>query len=496
MKIVFAQSKDAKPYLARNTVSWFRVIGLGCYLSWVFMLFYMTKAYPSGIDLRDMLYLNQTLSTLMLALGLLVWGFIATKKPLTAIPRPAIIISSFIMLAGSAFIIVNRLAPFGYVEQVIIVSGLLTGAGSSTILASWSVVIIPNTARTRLVECAAAFLISLINCFVLSFLPEFFTLLLILMTAAGSAALVIYCQQRTEPVDQALMQKARPSDENKKSIRRLAMRACTFAFFFGLIAGFVDVLSGHRMFSVGEYYDAVLLAVAALCVAAILFIALFVKHDALIFSYRVTVFLAIFGCMSIPFITDGNTYPNAIIAGSYMCIQIVAFALSGAFAKKYGIAPLRSFCAAFTALYAGESLGMLACLGASAYIPESTMVVFVITTGLAACLLFSYLFLFTEHDFINNRFSFSGIEEGRGDLEAAVKDPQDLYLEIAQQYNLTSRETDVFCLVVRGRSNARIQEELFISSGTVSTHINHIYRKFSVSNKQELLDIVQTHEEE
>ena len=43
--------------------------------------------------------------------------------------------------------------------------------------------------------------------------------------------------------------------------------------------------------------------------------------------------------------------------------------------------------------------------------------------------------------------------------------------------------------LLEGRTISRIQETLFISAGTVSTHIRHIYQKTGVDNRQELIDL-------
>lgn len=486
MNIAFAKEHETTSHLPRNTFSVFRVLGLGCYFSWVFMLFYMTEVYPVGIALRDMLYLNQTFSTMAIGAGLLICGWYASRHPKFTISRKLIFASTLVMFVGTAFILANQLEPFGYINQIVIASGLLTGFGSSIILASWGVIIIPSTARTRLVECAIAFTAAFFNCFVLSFLPDIFTLLLALAAPAATGTLAIYCIKRTQPLEAiCATPKLEPATSN------LVKRAITGALFFGLVAGFVDVLSGYRIFAVGEYYGSILLCIAGICTGFILLIGLFVKRDALIISYRAAIFLAILGCMLTPFMRDGYTYPNAIIAGSYAVIQIVMFTLCGTFAKKYGIPPLRCFCSTFGALYLSEACGLLACLGVSAYVPDSTAAIFVIAVILAACLLFSYLFLFTERDFLNNHFSFSKVSSGTLNPSGEALDHEALYARLAQEFSLTNREVDVFYLVIQGRSNTRIQEELFISSGTVSTHINHIYRKCGVANKQELLDIVQ-----
>ena len=60
----------------------------------------------------------------------------------------------------------------------------------------------------------------------------------------------------------------------------------------------------------------------------------------------------------------------------------------------------------------------------------------------------------------------------------------------AKRYHLTPREEEVLELMMRGRSRAFIREALFISKGTVDTHINHIYKKADVNSKEALERLV------
>ncbi|WUV13262.1 LuxR C-terminal-related transcriptional regulator [Amycolatopsis sp. NBC_01488] len=50
---------------------------------------------------------------------------------------------------------------------------------------------------------------------------------------------------------------------------------------------------------------------------------------------------------------------------------------------------------------------------------------------------------------------------------------------------LTRRELDVLRLLVRGRTNTEIAAELFVSPGTVKTHVKHVLRKLGVANRAE-----------
>ena len=65
---------------------------------------------------------------------------------------------------------------------------------------------------------------------------------------------------------------------------------------------------------------------------------------------------------------------------------------------------------------------------------------------------------------------------------------------IAQLYGLTPKETEVMTLIAKGRSAQRIQEALEVSTSTVNTHVNHIYRKMGVHSRQEMLDLLEREE--
>lgn len=62
--------------------------------------------------------------------------------------------------------------------------------------------------------------------------------------------------------------------------------------------------------------------------------------------------------------------------------------------------------------------------------------------------------------------------------------------QIAREHRLSSREQEVFLLLVEGEDVAGIEKRLFIANGTAKSHVQHIYKKVGVHSKQELLDVV------
>jgi two-component system, NarL family, response regulator LiaR len=57
------------------------------------------------------------------------------------------------------------------------------------------------------------------------------------------------------------------------------------------------------------------------------------------------------------------------------------------------------------------------------------------------------------------------------------------YADIVNSAGLTDREIEILQLIVRGCSNGEIAEELFVTVGTVKTHVRHILNKLCVDDR-------------
>ena len=75
---------------------------------------------------------------------------------------------------------------------------------------------------------------------------------------------------------------------------------------------------------------------------------------------------------------------------------------------------------------------------------------------------------------------------GRIAQVAARSEAHGLYWP-GMQYGLTKREAEVLEVVCEGYSNREIAEALFVSEGTVKSHLKALYRKLSVSDRADAI---------
>jgi two-component system, NarL family, response regulator LiaR len=64
-----------------------------------------------------------------------------------------------------------------------------------------------------------------------------------------------------------------------------------------------------------------------------------------------------------------------------------------------------------------------------------------------------------------------------------IKGLEGEYADIFGSAGLTDREIEILQLIVRGCSNGEIAEQLFVTVGTVKTHVRHILNKLCVDDR-------------
>lgn len=213
--------------------------------------------------------------------------------------------------------------------------------------------------------------------------------------------------------------------------------------------------------------------------------------------YRTTVTFSAAGLLGIlVFGHQGMAAGGALVQGCAMFLQALVYVVVAQSTQREGLAPLLSFgigqALVSTIVLAGNVLGkQLALMDGSDFVLHAAcgagvLILFLMMANQAAQGAGN---LPTPEEAENGCPSQSDDGDGRpADGESAPGDQTETF---AVTFGLTPRETEVLTLLGRGRSLPYIADTLFVTTGTVKTHVKHIYRKCNVSSRQELLDLLE-----
>lgn len=478
-------------------VSLRRVAGFSLNWAWVLMVFYSIVPYLSSSDVRGSLYTNLFISLCAMVVTMLFVALMVKREDRIGANRFVLLGAAVVMCAGSALTMFSDLNTTDGM-LVLGISSIMTGTGSAVIFIAWIEVFSDIDGRLALVELATATCAAFVVGFVLITVPNIVADVAIICLPPASAFMLVRYDRTKAHTDDA------PRGVASKQTVGLFVKALLGAALFGVIEGFFDVLSGYQTYAVQDVYGTYLFVVGFLATLVVSLIAVFLYRDGVFYTYRLAMLLLCLGCLLTPFIGDNNTYASALIFGGYGCFTIALCVVCIDVSRSFGIGPTRTVGLGFVALYGGEALGSLGAHALEVSGVSSIDLAF-LTLVAVAVLFVSHLFLFTETDLVRVGIGELGVvadspEAARGSASAKSEpsgeggeiDPVDPCGLIVEQYGLSPREAEVLVLLVQGRTISRIQESLFISAGTVSTHIRHIYHKTGVDNRQGLIDLVQS----
>ncbi len=529
-------------------LSWRRIIGYGLLWFWMIMMFYSIVPYEGAADARAVLYTSLLFSLISMVATLLFVSLAFRPGDALGTNRPVVFGSALVMVAGTALTVAS--CYMGESGTLLLGFGsVLTGSGSAVMLLCWLEAISRGGERLALVELSAASSLAFVAGFLVMLLPSLAADALIVAAVVVSVALLVRVNCDGEETA-AFAQDERAGKGRQRLSRRSRLlfgKAMAGVGLVGVVAGFFDVLSGYKTFVVQDAYGLWLFLFGLVACLVLCAVAVFAHHDGVFIGYRLCMLMVCLGCLLTPFVSQ-NVNVGAFLFGGYHGYAMVLTSICIGVATGFRIGVVRSVGLGFFALYAGELLGSLLAHGLGFF--GDVQPDLALLTLVAVSLLFvSHLFLFTETDLVQlgigevnlpaparerlrelggvlpgSAATMNGpegsatgqvgcaavtavadalandalagmraadAEREAADASAGAPPTVDPGAVIAERCGLSPRECDVLPLLLEGRTIARIQEALFISQGTVSTHIRHIYQKTGASNRQELIDMAQ-----
>lgn len=454
--------------------SWARVAGFASYQAFVYAAFYSGTNHqlilgPFSIERAE----------LFLALVFMVAAFIGERLAFDSAERA--LSRSGTLAAFAAFMSAGAAvaAAPGTSAAEVVGEGLLIGAPMALTLMAWGKVLGENPPRLAATEIFAATGVACAFCIVLWFLPKQVALAFrCVLPFAGVAFMEIAKNTSPDTCAKISTQGGAASAHGRK----LSSRMLAGSALFGLAAGFIETYRSDPGLIATPDLPYSMFIVGLFCVGALEMLkpANEGAQGDFSASYRIAFSLMIAGFLFTPVLADFDITGDSVVLGGYLGLTAAFASLFCAAAQLEGSSCALAFAQGFAMLYGGEAAGIFLANGFDALSPTHvTPYAVVAMAGLMVAI--SYVFLFTERDFRELSTTVDAYEQTE-----EVRDA------IAAAAGLSAREKEVLALALRGRTNERIAQELFIAKSTADTHLRRIYSKCGVHSRQELLDMAET----
>ena len=205
------------------------------------------------------------------------------------------------------------------------------------------------------------------------------------------------------------------------------------------------------------------------------------------YVYKLVLPLVMVGLLLVAAFEGFRGMGAAVVSVGFTCFDLFCFVMVATACRQSGVRAGAAFgwYRALESFVPMVALGLMAALGQlGARGGNTTLYVLV-----AACVLVLAVVLVFDRGNI--------LERGRLKPDVVYPRAEALYFarqceEAIRRYELSPREAEVLSLVVRGRSVPHIAERLYLSRGTVKSHIARIYQKLGVRDRQEMIDRIES----
>lgn len=485
-------------------------LGWGFLLAWVFCTFYTDIAGASigtaRLDTQGPLFsalvsiLPVCLAVVMLIVlvaGEARWGAAVSHRPLLWAGPIAAAVSSPLLFLPSDNV---SFALVGF-----IIGALLTGFGSGLMWVFWGEfyarISQEDVERTAPASAVLAALIVLIASALTGWVSLAF--IICLPIASGACFLLSW----NEVADQAASSDHAEHDDRQVIERALdrrrmqpstALRAMgrsgwgiAVACLFVCVEG--TFWTGDKGASVA-FQAIVVLSALFMCGIGVLS-TMGPRRVSIAFLYRWMCPLLVFGFASIVIFGEvGTLIAFGVSIAARFAFCLITQMYFARFAARGQATPTQSYGLGWIFVHVGDLVGVLTFMSLQQPIGAGVFNIDGAAAGCIVVLVVATMFVLNDHDSFASPVTADG-EGAPADSASAAMQPAGVdalsarIAELANRFDFTPREAEVFALLMRGRSIPYIRDELVISRETVATHVKHIYVKTGVHTRQELLDL-------
>ena len=445
----------------------------------------------------------------------LVYGIAKTKNFMHFVRSRAGVVAAPVACSLGTLIYAlsaSGLTPAGLDSALLIIGGILSGAGSALLAAHWASAFGRAKARALVVNLPLLFAAVLITCLAITYVFATIALVLATLLPLASGACLIYADRYAASLADQARADAGVAEAKPARSRRIYLILIAAVCLIGLTTGSLDQI---ETINAGYHF-------AFSCVTSVLILLmtgwLIVKDNPRAFLPLFVAPLVVFLIFALPRIRfTPNDAPGIVYAVGSVTLELMLMFEAVLFALLFDLSCAKTFMIGRVVMALSDLCGALCTaaimehLGNQAGAQFAGGALLVGSEVVIAGLLMMYLLLRRKslaRPELNTRAA--GVDMPTQDAvahceeTASISQPTEstpLQSEIAadltaERFGLSPREADVLRLLVAGESTAQIQDTLCIAPGTFNYHMRNIYSKLGVHSRQELLVSIYNQQEQ
>ena len=397
----------------------------------------------------------------------------------------------------------SGLTPAALNTALLVVGGILSGAGSAFLAAHWASAFGRAKARAFVVNLPLIFAAVLITCLAITYVFAAIALVFATLLPLASGACLIYADRYAASLSDQVHSEANRSKSKPVRSRRIYLILIAAVCLIGLTTGSLNQI---RSINAGYCF-------AFSCITSVLILLitgwLIVQDNPKAFLPLFVAPLVVFLIFALPLIRfTPNDAPGIVYAIGSVTRELMLMFEAVLFALLFDLSCAKTFMIGRVVMALSDLCGALCAaaimehLGNQAGAQFAGGVLLVGSEVIIAGLLMMYLLLRRKSlatPSLNTRAA--GVDTAAQEATTRPEDAADTsqpdesaasQSEIvanltAERFGLSPREADVLRLLVAGESTAQIQDTLCIAPGTFNYHMRNIYSKLGVHSRQELL---------
>lgn len=489
-----------------------RMVGLSMFNAWIFIVMLnIVLLLPNGAQASRLGGMLDNGSIFALVLVLLC-GALAEhtleqlRKNSLGIWAPAIlcVVGTLCVPLGGT----DGNAPLAF----LVAAAAATGAGSGLFNLYWGRVYASIGGPTTAAEISLAYLLAALPVPLMAFLPLPVTLLVACVLPIVSTILLLPELRRLDEAEQI---RQAPPRARKWRLEILGLNRQTVmvklvlsSLVFGVIVTLVRFMAGpEQAIYLGSFGSASLVAASLVGAGVTLFVLFFSKRFDMAFTYRPVLILMTLGCLAVPFLDEQVAIAHFLALSGYETFKIMNWVILADLSYRFEIPSYRMFGFGLAAVHLGVLAGSLLGTQLSDFFVSTPNASMASACAMVFAMIIVYTFTLTErdvakmtrergrHPYPNPADDADGSDANvTADTNHAEKtSTHELSFDekvelLAEQHDVTGRNFEVMQLLAHGRTAARIEQELYMSRGTVNTHMRRLYQKLDIHSRQELLD--------